>query len=38
MVDVWDMELFGRVVTFIAIGVLLMSTAFVTRKNKHEIQ
>ncbi len=35
-IDVWGMELFGRVVTFLAIGVLLMSTAFVTKKKKHE--
>lgn len=35
-IDVWNMELFGRVVTFLAIGVLLMSTAFLTKKNKHE--
>jgi len=37
IVDVWDMELFGRVITLIVIGVMLMSTAFITRKNKHEI-
>lgn len=36
-VDVWDMELFGRVVTFLAIGVLLMSTAFLTKKKKQEL-
>ena len=36
-IDVWDMELFGRVVTFLAIGVLLMSTAFLTKKKKNEI-
>ncbi len=36
-IDVWNMELFGRVVTFLAIGVLLMSTAFLTKKKKHEI-
>lgn len=35
-VDVWNMELFGRVVTFLVIGVLLMSTAFLTKKKKHE--
>ncbi len=34
-VDVWNMELFGRVVTFLAIGVLLMSTAFLTKKKKN---
>lgn len=32
-IDVWDMELFGRVVTFVAIGALLMSTAFLTKKH-----
>ncbi len=36
-VDVWDMALFGRVVTFLAIGVLLMSTAFLTKRKKNEI-
>ena len=36
LIDVWNMELFGRVVTFLAIGVLLMSTAFLTKKKKHE--
>ncbi|MFZ2149563.1 MAG: DUF2339 domain-containing protein [Minisyncoccia bacterium] len=36
--DVWDMELFGRVVTFLAIGVLLMSTAFLTKRKKHELE
>jgi hypothetical protein len=36
LVDVWDMELFGRVITFGAIGALLMSTAFLTNKKKHE--
>lgn len=34
-IDVWDMELFGRVITFFAIGILLMSTAFFTKKKKH---
>jgi uncharacterized membrane protein len=36
IVDVWNMELFGKVVTFLAIGILLMSTAFVTKNKKHE--
>lgn len=31
-VDVWAMELFGKVVTFFAIGILLMSTAFLTKR------
>lgn len=35
IVDVWQMELFGRVITFLAIGVLLMSTAFLTKKKKN---
>lgn len=34
-VDVWHMDLFGRVVTFFAIGILLMSTAFLTKRNKN---
>ncbi len=35
-VDVWNMELFGRVITFLVIGILLMSTAFLTKKKKRE--
>jgi uncharacterized membrane protein len=34
IVDVWRMELSGRIITFFLIGILLMSTAFVGRK-KH---
>lgn len=37
-IDVWHMELFGRVVTFIVIGVLLMSTAFLTKNRKKELR
>jgi len=37
IVDVWQMELFGRVITFLAIGVLLMSTAFLTKRKKQQI-
>tara|TARA_B100000745_G_scaffold199304_1_gene131453 strand:+ start:1035 stop:2831 length:1797 start_codon:yes stop_codon:yes gene_type:complete len=29
LIDVWQMELFGRVITFGAVGVLLISTAFI---------
>src|SRR3989338_5278313 len=32
MVDVWNMALTGRIVTFFLIGILLMSTAFLWRK------
>lgn len=31
-VDVWKMELSGRVITFFVIGILLMSTAFLTKR------
>lgn len=31
-VDVWSMELSGRVITFFVIGILLMSTAFLTKR------
>ncbi|MDP2668248.1 MAG: DUF2339 domain-containing protein [bacterium] len=34
LVDVWDMELSGRIITFFAIGALLISTAFYGRRNK----
>ncbi len=37
IVDVWHMDLFGRVITFFAIGILLMSTAFLTKKKQHEL-
>ncbi len=37
-VEVWNMELFGKVITFVTIGVLLMSTAFITKKKKHELE
>ena len=37
LIDVWDMALFGRVVTFLAIGVLLMSTAFLTKRKRSEL-
>jgi len=36
-VDVWNMQLFGRVVTFLVIGILLMSTAFITKNKKREL-
>jgi uncharacterized membrane protein len=32
VVDVWSMELSGRVITFFVIGTLLMSTAFYTKR------
>jgi len=31
------MELFGKVITFFAIGALLMGTAFVTKNKKREL-
>jgi uncharacterized membrane protein len=34
IVDVWQMELTGRIITFCLIGTLLMSTAFLGRKKK----
>lgn len=34
MIDVWDMEMAGRIITFAVVGVLLMSTAFLGRKSK----
>ncbi|MFH1866673.1 MAG: DUF2339 domain-containing protein [Patescibacteria group bacterium] len=33
-VDVWDMELTGKIITFFAVGILLMSTAFINRKKE----
>ncbi len=34
IIDVWEMPLTGRIVTFIGVGVLLMSTAFIKRIKK----
>ncbi len=34
LVDVWQMELTGKILTFLLIGTLLMSTAFLGRKKK----
>ena len=36
LVDVWDMELAGRIVTFFVIGAMLVSTAFVGRMKHKE--
>ncbi|MDO8514523.1 MAG: DUF2339 domain-containing protein [bacterium] len=36
VVDVWQMELTGRIITFFLIGTLLMSTAFLGRTKKTE--
>jgi uncharacterized membrane protein len=35
IVDVWGMDLVGRIVTFFVIGVLLLSTAFYTRNRNN---
>jgi uncharacterized membrane protein len=35
LVDVWQMELSGRIVTFLLIGTLLMATAFIGRAPKN---
>lgn len=32
IIDVWSMELFGKVIVFIVVGALLMSTAFIAKK------
>ncbi len=34
LVEVWDMALSGRIITFFSIGALLMSTAFVERRQR----
>ncbi|MDO8469042.1 MAG: DUF2339 domain-containing protein [Candidatus Peribacter sp.] len=34
LIDVWSMELSGRIVTFFLVGALLISTAFVGRKKR----
>ncbi len=35
-VDVWKMELTGRITTFLMVGALLMSTAFLVRKRQSD--
>ncbi len=37
LIDVWDMALAQRIVTFLLIGVLFISTAFIGNKVKHEL-
>lgn len=34
LIDVWDMDLALRIVTFIVIGILFVSTAFLTKKDE----
>ncbi len=34
VVEIWDMELVTRIVTFVVIGVMLLSTAFIKKGNK----
>ncbi len=34
LVEVWDMEMGGRIITFFLVGALLMATAFIGRKKK----
>lgn len=36
VVDVWRMEIALRVVTFVVLGVMFMSTAFISKKQKNE--
>lgn len=36
-IDVWDMEMGARIVVFFLVGILLVSTAFISRKIKSEI-
>jgi uncharacterized membrane protein len=37
LVDVWNMELSTRIITFISIGVLFISTAFIGKKVKDDL-
>lgn len=38
LVDVWDMELVERIITFCIVGVLLMSTAFLRKGSKDKVE
>src|SRR3989338_4609919 len=37
LVEVWNMELSGRIITFFLVGALLMSTAFIGRRKKLDV-
>jgi len=37
IVDVWNMELTGKIITFFLLGALLVSTAFITGKKKDSV-
>jgi hypothetical protein len=37
LVDVWNMELVLRVITFIVLGIMFMSTAFISKNQKQQI-
>jgi len=37
LIDVWTMQLAGRITTFFVVGVLLISTAFIGRKKKTQL-
>jgi uncharacterized membrane protein len=36
IIDVWKMEMSGRIITFFVIGAMLVSTAFLGRRNKNK--
>ncbi len=36
-IDVWNMDITGKIVTFLLIGALLMSTAFIGKKKKEAV-
>lgn len=36
LIDVWDMETIPRIITFFAVGILLISTAFIRSKKKNQ--
>ncbi|MDO8574580.1 MAG: DUF2339 domain-containing protein [bacterium] len=37
IIDIWNMAIAGKIITFFLIGALLMGTAFIGRKKKEEI-
>jgi hypothetical protein len=38
LVDIWEMPIAGRIVTFFVIGVMLISTAFIGKRNRASAQ
>jgi uncharacterized membrane protein len=38
LIDVWQMDIVGRIITFFVIGLLLISTAFLGKKSDTQLE